>query len=124
MGLGLSANVLCLTIFTGKILDSYILDGDLLQEIRTLAARITSDNALPSQPITEPSQVTVAVKGIGQKVAVEKKSTAFCCVCFHKFAFACVCECVYSQRRQRVQRVKGSRVHGGNLVVVERQETH
>lgn len=33
-----------------------------------------------------------------------------------------MCEC--SQRGQRVQRVEGARVHGGDLVVVERQETH
>ena len=35
-----------------------------------------------------------------------------------------VSECVYSQRGQGVQRVEGSWVHGGDLVVVERQETH
>lgn len=68
-----SVNLLRLTIFTGKVLDSYILDGDLLQEIRTLAARVTSDDAFPSQPIAEPSQVTVTVEGIGQEIAGKQR---------------------------------------------------
>lgn len=85
-----SVNLLHLTIFTGKVLDSYILDGDLLQEIRTLAARVTGDDALPSQPVAEPRQVTVTVEGIGQKVAgkqrvqLEMLTVLFCvCVCFY-----------------------------------------
>lgn len=118
-------NLLRLTIFTGKVLDSYILDGDLFQKIRTLAARVTGDDAFPSQPITEPSQVTVTVEGIGQKIAGKRRETlgvVFVCVsvsvhCMHD-------ERVNSQRGQRVQCVEGSRVHGGDLVVVERQETH
>lgn len=57
-----------LTIFTGKVLNSYILDGNLLQEIRVLAARVPSHDAFPSQPIAEPGQVAVTVEGIGQKV--------------------------------------------------------
>lgn len=126
-----SVNLLHLTIFTGKVLDSYILDGDLLQEIRTLAARVTGDDALPSQPVAEPRQVTVTVEGIGQKVAgkqrvqLEMLTVFFLCVC----VFICICimcprVCVRSQRGQGVQRVECSGVHGGDLVVVERQETH
>ena len=57
-----------LTIFTSKVLDSYILDGDLFQKVWILAARVTRDNAFPSQPVTEPSQVAVAVERVGQKV--------------------------------------------------------
>lgn len=95
-----SVNLLHLTIFTGKVLDSYILDGDLLQEIRTLAARVTGDDALPSQPVAEPRQVTVTVEGIGQKVAGKQRVqlemlTVFFCVCVFLYAFAlCVPECV------------------------------
>lgn len=65
-------DLLRLTLFAGKVLDSYILDGDLLQEVRALAARVPRDDAFPSQPITEPSQVTVTVEGIGQKVSGEE----------------------------------------------------
>lgn len=126
-----SVNLLHLTIFTGKVLDSYILNGDLLQEIRTLAARVTGDDALSSQPITKPRQVTVTVEGIGQKVAGKKTSAIgddlffFVCVDFLCYVMILsVLECVHSQRGQGVQRVKRSWVHGGDLVVIERQETH
>lgn len=61
--------MLRLTLVTGEVLHGDVLDGDLLQEIRVLAARVTSDDALPSQPIAEPRQVTVTVEGIGQEVA-------------------------------------------------------
>lgn len=70
-------NLFNLTIFTGKILDSYILNGDFLQEIRILAARVTSDDALPSQPITEPRQMAVTVEGIGKEVAEENKESGW-----------------------------------------------
>jgi len=73
-------NLLRLTVFTGKVLNSYVLDGDLLQEIRALAARVAGDNALPPQPIAEPSQVTVTVEGIGQKVAGKKRRAIIMCV--------------------------------------------
>lgn len=70
-------NLFNLTIFTGKILDSYILNGDFLQEIRILAARVTRDDALPSQPITEPRQMAVTVEGIGKEVAEENKESGW-----------------------------------------------
>lgn len=70
-------NLFNLTIFTGKILDSYILNGDFLQEIRILAARVTGDDALPSQPITEPRQMAVTVEGIGKEVAEENKENGW-----------------------------------------------
>lgn len=41
-------NLLHLTIFACKVLDSNILDGNLLEEIRALAARVSSDDAFPS----------------------------------------------------------------------------
>lgn len=121
--------LLHLTIFTGKVLDSYILDGDLLQEVRTLAAGVTSDDAFPSQPVTEPSQVTVTVKRIGQKVSGDKKRGNEGAQQFYSFfAFTLshiwALYCLYSQRGQRVQRVEGSGVHGRNLVVIEGQKTH
>lgn len=112
---------ICLTIIAGKILDSYILNGNLFQEIRILAARVARDDALPSQPITEPGQVTVTVEGVGQKVAEENKhGVGKDNGCVRK----CVLQCVRSQRGQGVQSVKGSGVDGGDLVVVERQEAH
>lgn len=66
---GKRAERACLTIIAGKILDRHILDGNLFQKIRILAAGVARDDALPSQPVAEPGQVTVAVEGVGQKVA-------------------------------------------------------
>lgn len=112
-----------LTIFTGKVLDSYVLNGNLLEEIRILTARISGDDALPPQPVTEPSQVTVAVEWISQEVSREenderlKTTEGFA-------AHLALADCLSSQRGQRVQRVERSGVHGGDLVVVERKETN
>lgn len=69
-----SSNI-SLTIVAGKILDSNVLDGNLFQEIGILAARVTRDDALSPQPITEPGQVTVTVEGVGQKVAEEDENS-------------------------------------------------
>ncbi|KAF3852105.1 hypothetical protein F7725_005460 [Dissostichus mawsoni] len=52
----------------GKVLGSYILDGDLLQEIRILAARVTRDDAFPSEPITEPGQCAEATESLQHAV--------------------------------------------------------
>lgn len=114
-----------LTVFAGKVLDSYVLDGDLLQEVRTLAARITCHNAFPSQPIPEPSEVTVTVEGISEKVSGEQRREGAqghmgCISIFVHLLKACL----YSQCGQRVQRVEGTGVHRGDLVVVERQQTY
>lgn len=68
-----SSNI-SLTIIAGKILDSDILNGNLFQEVRILAARVARDDTLPPQPITEPGQVTVTVEGVGQKVAEEDEN--------------------------------------------------
>lgn len=78
----LTVHLLRLTIFTGKVLDSYILDRYLLQKVRTLAARVTSDDAFAPQPITKPSQVTVTVERIGQKVAGEQREESKVQRCF------------------------------------------
>lgn len=67
--LELSSSFLFLTIFTGKVLDSYVLNRNLFEEIWILTARISGDDALPPQPIPEPSQVTIAVEWIGQEVS-------------------------------------------------------
>lgn len=90
-----SVYLLRLTIFTGKVLDGYVLDGDLLQEVRTLTAGVTRDDALSSQPVAQPRQVTVAVEGIGQKVAVKQKARLvtqfFFAVCVNGSALCFVC---------------------------------
>lgn len=74
--------------------------------------------------------MTVTVEWIGQKVA-EKKEVQLEIMIFRVCAFfvcyvmmLCVLDCVHSQRGQGVQRVECSRAHGGDLVVVERQEAH
>lgn len=61
-----------LTFVAGKVLDGYILDGDLFQEVGVLTPGVARDDALPPQPIAEPGQVTVTVEGIGQEVPEEK----------------------------------------------------
>lgn len=62
-----------LTVFAGKVLDGYVLDGDLLQEVGALAAGVAGDDALPPQPVAQPGQVAVAVEGVGQEVAGKQK---------------------------------------------------
>lgn len=53
------------TLLTAKIRQRYVLKRDLLQEGRTLAARVTRHNLPASQPISQPGQPTVTVKGVG-----------------------------------------------------------
>lgn len=106
-------------------MDGYILDGDLLQEVRTLAAGVAGDNALPPQPVAQPGQVAVAVEGVGQQVAGKTKAALReKLTCFHIIQTVCVCVCAHSQGGQGVQCVEGPGVHGGDLVVVQGQESH
>jgi len=56
------------TLLTPEVRQSHILQGDLLQEGRTLAARVTCHNLPAPQPVTEPGQPTVTVEGVGQEV--------------------------------------------------------
>jgi len=56
------------TLLTAEVRQSHILQRDLLQEGRTLAARVTGHNLLRPQPIAEPAQPAVTVEGVGQEV--------------------------------------------------------
>lgn len=57
------------TVLTAEVRQSHILQRDLLQEARSLAAGVTRHNLPAPQPIAEPGQPAVAVKGVGQEVA-------------------------------------------------------
>lgn len=56
------------TLLTAEVRQSHILQRDLLQKGRTLAARITGHNLPTPQPIAEPGQPAVTIEGVGQKV--------------------------------------------------------
>lgn len=57
----------------GEVRSRHVLDGNLLQEGRLLAARVSAHHPRLLQPGSEPGQVTVTHVGVGQQVAV--------CVC-------------------------------------------
>lgn len=106
------------TFLTAKIWQSYILEGDLLQEGRALAARVTCHNLSAPQPITKPRQPTVAVEGVGQEVSeamIEQKG-------FRAIRPEMPEQNYIQQRvlqsRESLQRVKGPRSNGGQMVVV------
>lgn len=54
---------------TREVRRSHVLDGDLLQEGRFLAARVSTHHPGLLQPLTQPGQVTVAHIWVGQKVS-------------------------------------------------------
>lgn len=57
------------TLLTAEVRQCHILQWDLLQEGRALAARVPGDNLPTPQPIPEPGQPAVTVKGVGQEVS-------------------------------------------------------
>lgn len=54
---------------TGEILGIYILDWNILQEKGFQAAWISTDNSLLPQPLSQPGQMTVTIKGVSQQIA-------------------------------------------------------
>lgn len=58
------------TILAAEVGHRHILQWDLSEKSRTLAARIPCDDVSTPEPNTEPGQTTVAVEGIGQQVPV------------------------------------------------------
>ena len=90
--------------------------------------------------------MAVTVERVGQQVPEVGECFHFrrvcVCVCLHGAKAPTVCAfggsvclswvcvsvcmsvCVYSQCRERVQGVEGAQVHGGDLVVVEGEQTH
>lgn len=63
------------TLVAAEVWQSHILQRDLLQEAGTLAAGVAGHDLPAAQPIAEPGQTAVAVKGVGQQVAlVERQS--------------------------------------------------
>lgn len=60
------------TLLAAEVWQSHILQRDLLQEARTLAARVTRHNLPTPQPIAEPGQPAVTIEGVGQEVTGRK----------------------------------------------------
>lgn len=58
-----------LTIITREVLNGHVLDGDLFEEVRFLAARVPCDDPFSPEPLSQPRQVAVTVKRIGQEVS-------------------------------------------------------
>lgn len=56
------------TILAAEVRYSYILQGDLSEEGRALAARISCHNPPAPEPRPKPGQTAVTVKRIGQKI--------------------------------------------------------
>lgn len=65
------------TILTAEVRQGHILQRDLLQEARPLAARVPRHDLPAAQPIAQPGQPAVAVEGVGQQVAVGVAESAF-----------------------------------------------
>lgn len=58
------------TILAAEVGQGHVLQGDLLQEARPLAARIPRHDLPAPQPVAQPGKPAVAVEGVGQQVAV------------------------------------------------------
>lgn len=64
-----------LTIITSEVLNGNILDGDFFEEVWFLTSRISGYNSFLPEPFSQPSQVAVTVKGIGQEVSKRHMQT-------------------------------------------------
>lgn len=60
------------TLVAAEVRQSHILQRDLLQEARTLAAGVARHDLAAPQPIAEPGQTAVAVEGVCQEVALSE----------------------------------------------------
>lgn len=58
-----------LTIITSEVLNGDVLDGDFFEEVGFLTSRISRYNPFLPEPFSQPSQVAVTVKRIGQEVS-------------------------------------------------------
>lgn len=65
----------CLTVITREVLNGHILDGDFFEEVWFLTSRISGYNSLLSEPFSQPSQVAITVKGIGQEISKRHMQT-------------------------------------------------
>lgn len=63
------------TLLTAEVRQSHILQRDLLQETRTLAAGVAGHDLPTPEPVAEPSQSAVAVKRVGQEIAERKQAS-------------------------------------------------
>lgn len=60
------------TVLAAEVGQGHVLQGDLLQEARPLAARVPRHDLPAPQPIAQPGQPAVAVEGVGQQVAARR----------------------------------------------------
>lgn len=56
------------TVIAAEVRRGHVLQGDLSQEGRALAARIPRYNATAAKPRAQPRETTVTVEGVGQQV--------------------------------------------------------
>lgn len=75
-GLGTAGWARALTVVAGEVLDGHVLDGDLFEEGGLLAARVARHNPFLAEPFSQPRQVAVTVKRIGQQVSERHKQSA------------------------------------------------
>lgn len=57
------------TVLTPEVRQGHVLQRDLLQETGPLAPRIPRHDLPAPQPVAQPGQPAVAIKGVGQQVA-------------------------------------------------------
>lgn len=110
------------TLVAAEVRQSHILQRDLLQEAGTLAAGVACHDLPAPQPIAEPGQTAVAVKGVCQEVAwLEKYSVrkAIKNTHTHSIKHASGDGVRVSQGGEGLKSVEGSRSDGGQLVVIQ-----
>lgn len=114
------------TLVAAEVWQSHILQRDLLQEAGTLAAGVAGHDLPAPQPIAEPGQTAVAVKGVRQEVALVEKQSVRKAVKTHththSIKHASGDGVRLSQGGKGLKSVKGSRSDGGQLVVIQRQQ--
>lgn len=63
-----------LTFFAAEVWKCHVLEWDLFQECRSLAARVARDDLAAAEPVSKPCQPAVTVERVGQQVpGMEKK---------------------------------------------------
>lgn len=62
-----------LTIIAREVLNGHVLDGDLLEEVGFLTARVARDDSFLPEPLAQPRQVAVTVERIGQEVSEHRE---------------------------------------------------
>lgn len=64
-----------LTVIAREVLNGHVLDGDLLEEVGFLTARVARDDSFLPEPLAQPRQVAVTVERIGQEISKHHRQT-------------------------------------------------